>query len=482
MALAIVIFVRSLRHDPASPADSAATPSFRVFDGPSSGSRFSDALSRIIAAVPVSDVHLLGAEQKQLGTHSVRKGAAAYCAGMLSGPSTVQVFLRAGWSLGNVQDRYLFAGAGGDQLTGRVLAGLPFTDTSFASLPPHFDKEGSRLISWDSVLPLHTRLPETLKQALPHLLASICYHESWLRATLAPNHPLFTTQLFASGHAAALRPHVVTGCRRCEVTGMEATGVPPHLVLANELNALASRTDQLKEELLQRYSDLPNQLANVMLSKLTINGAVPITRDSMREMLDSVMTQMRAEIREAHSAGTLSAAARPPSGEPSESPFKVWTWGEKLHMVPEDWQFPCTNLKDTWNLWHFGHLTERIRPLLYLKKYDLNGSGQVTRWSKAKRVMEEIGRVMVQMHLVRTMKDVRTLTAAESSQCFDRAIVQFMEQLRPGSTQGSGRWMDMAIATVYALVLRKRKRRREEHSEGEVDDAAAAEALSQMRR
>ena len=98
---------------------------------------------------------------------------------------------------------------------------------------------------------------------------------------------------------------------------------------------------------------------------------------------------------------------------------------------------------------------------------------------------------MVQMHLVRTVKDVRKLTAAESSECFDRAIVQFMEQLRPGCTQRSGRWMEMAMATVYAVVLRKRKRRREEEQPGpeseeaaeeEVDDAAAAEALSQMRR
>ena len=66
-------------------------------------------LGRIIAAVPDAELTRLGAEKKQLGTHSVRKGAASYCAGMMNGPSTVQVFLRAGWSLGNVQDRYLFA-------------------------------------------------------------------------------------------------------------------------------------------------------------------------------------------------------------------------------------------------------------------------------------------------------------------------------------------------------------------------------------
>lgn len=143
LALAILTFVRSIRHDPTS--SSGSLPNFRVFDGPDSASRFSDVLGRVITAVPTSDVHVLGGDKKQLGTHSVRKGAASYCAGMMSGPSTVQVFLRAGWSLGNVQDRYLFAGAGGDQLTGRVLSCLQFSHSSFAALPPHFDQEGARV-------------------------------------------------------------------------------------------------------------------------------------------------------------------------------------------------------------------------------------------------------------------------------------------------------------------------------------------------
>jgi hypothetical protein len=76
-----------------------------------------------------------------------------------------------------VQDCYLFASAGGDQLTGRVLSGLPLNDSSFASLPPHFTQQGMQMLNWESILPLYPRLPDTFKQALPHLLASICYHE-----------------------------------------------------------------------------------------------------------------------------------------------------------------------------------------------------------------------------------------------------------------------------------------------------------------
>jgi hypothetical protein len=166
LALAVLTFARSLRHDPSS-VDSAAPANFRVFDGPNSSARFSDSLSRCIARVPQEDVSFLGAEKKQLGTHSVRKGAASYCTGMINGPSTLQVFLRAGWSLGNVQDRYLFAGAGGDQLTGRMLSGLPFNQCSFALLPPHFTGEGMRLIHWDRIMPLYSRLPDTFKRALP---------------------------------------------------------------------------------------------------------------------------------------------------------------------------------------------------------------------------------------------------------------------------------------------------------------------------
>jgi hypothetical protein len=198
---------------------------------------------------------------------------------MVNGPSTIQVFLRAGWSLGNVQDRYLFAAAGGDQVTGRALSGLPFTDSSFASLPPHFDDAGLALIDWPAVLPLYARMPQTFRRALPFLLASICYHEQWLHEILPAQHPLFNTYLFASGAVTTLRPHVLTGCSYCPVTGLTATGVPPHLAITNELAKAMHQTSLLKEALLSRCAELPAELVSVLLSKFSINGAHPVTMD-----------------------------------------------------------------------------------------------------------------------------------------------------------------------------------------------------------
>ena len=385
---------------------------------------------------------------------------------MINGPSTVQVFLRAGWSLGNVQDGYLFAGAGGDQLVGRTLSGLPFNDSTFATLPPHFNQEGARLISWEPILPMYSKLPECFKQALPHLLASVIYHEDWLRSTLPLHHPLFSSHLFASGTVTTLKQHLLTGSGRCASTGMIATGIPPHLVMTNELTAVVSRTEQLKQALLTRCDKLPAEVTDVMLSKFSINGAIPVTMDNMKDMLDTVITQLRTEIRtQATETHTM-----PPLIAPSiDSRFQLWAWGGKLHMVPEGWIFPSTNVKDTWNLWHFGHLADRIRPLRYLKKYDLGSKAQVTVWSKTRGVMQAISQVIVDMQLVQAVEAVLVLNAADSSTLFDQAIVALMDQLRAESTREKRRWMEMSVPTMYALVLKdryRRKRRREEEEEG----------------
>ena len=52
--------------------------------------------------------------------------------------SDVAVYLRAGWSIGNTQDRYVFSGAGSEQIVGRAVCGLPIQSMDFAILPPHF--------------------------------------------------------------------------------------------------------------------------------------------------------------------------------------------------------------------------------------------------------------------------------------------------------------------------------------------------------
>ena len=86
-----------------------------LFQGTANEGRFSKWL-RDIAKKYKESLEVLGILSFEVGTHSFRKVVAAFAASCPGGPSTVCIFLRAGWSLGAVTSRYIFAGHGGDQV------------------------------------------------------------------------------------------------------------------------------------------------------------------------------------------------------------------------------------------------------------------------------------------------------------------------------------------------------------------------------
>ena len=117
-------------------APSLETGDTRLFLGTDTESKFSKWLDKILKGLNVVQQAILGSDICDFGTHSNRKGVATYVSSCPAGPSMISIFLRAGWSLGSVQQRYIFAGAGADQLVGRCASGLPINDNEFATLPP----------------------------------------------------------------------------------------------------------------------------------------------------------------------------------------------------------------------------------------------------------------------------------------------------------------------------------------------------------
>ena len=49
--------------------------------------------------------------------------------------------------------------------------------------------------------------------------------------------------------------------------------------MSNELTDVVKQTQVLREELMTKCSELPSALVNVMLSRFTVNGAIPVTVD-----------------------------------------------------------------------------------------------------------------------------------------------------------------------------------------------------------
>ena len=109
LALAVKTFCESCR---------TIESSSNIFDGDFQEDRFAHLLQSALSKLPEQCVKKLTqvGEVEDIGTHSLRKGSVSYVLSLIGGPSVIQVFLRACWSLGNVLDRYIFANAGGGSI------------------------------------------------------------------------------------------------------------------------------------------------------------------------------------------------------------------------------------------------------------------------------------------------------------------------------------------------------------------------------
>ena len=71
--------------------------------------RFSKALSVALRTTHVEKkLKLYNLRPEDLGTHSIRKGAASYVTSIPGGPPIVAVCLRVGWTMGSVQVIIIF--------------------------------------------------------------------------------------------------------------------------------------------------------------------------------------------------------------------------------------------------------------------------------------------------------------------------------------------------------------------------------------
>jgi hypothetical protein len=80
-----------------------------LFPGGKQYDRYRQNLSKVLRQEELQDeLEMWGISPEDIGTHSTRKGAASYCtSGSTAGPSNAAVHLRAGWSMGAVQNTYL---------------------------------------------------------------------------------------------------------------------------------------------------------------------------------------------------------------------------------------------------------------------------------------------------------------------------------------------------------------------------------------
>lgn len=330
--------------------------------------------------------------------HVHRKGGVTYVLSFPGGPSPVAAYLRARWSLGAVQQRYVFEGEGADQLCGRTAAGLPIHSMDFAVLPPHFPaKFELSNEQWNTLHSDYERLPKKFRTSvMPYLLASLIYHRNKLRELLDASHPLFCTPLFTSSTLLAeLSSKVAVGRSESKIdVSLKATGIPPHLSLIGEIyavlkevkdlgNSMTEMKSQLHARLNALVEDLPDQLSQHLLSNFQIEGAVPVTFGQVQTLVTNMQLQIMTAVQNLTAAvqtSQQSAEAQQSQDDSNDEPqFVLFEWqnGTK-HMVPEDYIFHAMNVKALWLLWFHGNPSLRIGPLKALSKADLTTDASKT--------------------------------------------------------------------------------------------------------
>jgi hypothetical protein len=101
----------------------------------------------------------------------------------------------------------------------------------------------------------------------------------------------------------ATQGRVGTGCNCNPISKLFATGVPPHLVLANRFVdleshvgsmdiSLTNRIDRMNVEMRTVLGGLPEELKKNMLQNFRVDGVMPITEVQISNMMESLESRI----------------------------------------------------------------------------------------------------------------------------------------------------------------------------------------------
>ena len=316
----------------------------------------------------------MGYDVSKLGTHSFRKGATTFLSALPGGPPSYATLIRGGWSLGNVKNRYVKYSEAGDQYVGRCLSLCPILSASLAASPPFFTtKNGTVDDDWvSSIVNLQfTGIAEVFGfgRLLRMCTASLVYHHRWIVLSLFENHVIRTASVVLRNNEIIERAHaLITFTFPWNDSEHIFTGVPPHVVILQELTTI--RTDQ--RMLIDNFIDKVKEA----LTNYGVNSD-RLTEQHLRRVLDEFRQNIQQQFNSLDQIanGNVSAINNNNVGNVREDVgtfYRPHFYGGKFHRVPVDWRFPRCGLLDLWRQWWIGDTIRPIPPLRLLKTTDIN--------------------------------------------------------------------------------------------------------------
>ncbi len=336
----------------------------KLFGGGNQYSHFSTGFKKWMTRILVLLVQWV-ASAAEFGTHSFRKGAATFsCSGSSAGAHISAVSNRCGWKQPGVQDTYLIFADAGDQVVGRIVAGLPLDSVNFSILPPFFTHPDSELVKRAIGLCFPSLKGKMAVRVLTFCLASLVYHREWLRATVPASSPLWNTALFRdvkllNGLAAMVE------CRLPKATDdIRATGLPPHIAQLGMLDGVRKEIEKFGEKLAVVGDKVTTDVLKGLDDRQIESHVTPTSlkqqiADAFKECgIDKILERMEV--------GPVAAAAAQQEARAPE--LVTYCWGGQLgRLLPAEFRLPAGNARDMWQLYIVGNAAQGIRPLMFIK-------------------------------------------------------------------------------------------------------------------
>jgi hypothetical protein len=425
----------------------------------------------------VIETGAIGVTASDFGTHSFRKGVTSYCAGFIGGAPITAIFLRAGWSLGEVQQRYISFTEGGDQLAGRMAAGLNLNGGSkFSVLPPHFVNCNLLTMDyWTKIIPQFLSYENGFRDCLEKCLASIVFHYEWItekdeknkNKNVAENHPFFTSRLYLSNTIKDLSAFVIgDNISGYSVSGMVPSGIPQYINLSRELDAAKAKILSLETvsmnnhlEVKECFDNLPRVIVEEITKKFTLNGSnVGVSKEDILELVEKYRMERNASEAAASEASRLILEKNVIQKEYTRGVdadgYKFWSWGGKFRPFPESFIFPRVSVKKIFDLFLIGNEVESIRPFRFFKSTDMKSTDK-TYFSRARYVVNILLDEGIKLKYGANKNDIYKLPLYDLDEMFKRSFSNVLRKYSKSfrnENENVKRYGDYTYATIYNML------------------------------
>ena len=164
-----------------------------------------------------------------------------------------------------------------DRSAARIQAMLSTQNEEYGELPGHFNPNhpAVKALKYQDIVPGYDNYPSGFKQCIPLLIANVVLAADFIITSghFKENHPIFQTELFQKKIYEQLLPAVLVGHYKCEVTGMEATGVP-------STNQLTFEVRNLKQIIKDQQNFFEKLLSKLNFSNGIINAYISTNSDN----------------------------------------------------------------------------------------------------------------------------------------------------------------------------------------------------------